>query len=451
MLDFLSNRITKAIDKAAKKNTLNEENIQITLREIRLALLEADVNLKVAKLFIKNVKTELLGITITPGLDVKHQIIKVVDQELTKLLGTKNQSLNLSIKPSTIMMVGLQGTGKTTTVSKLVYRLRKHNKLTKILAVACDIYRPAAIAQLKQLGSQNQFDVFSMPDSSVVEIAQAALSKAKNEFYDAVIFDTAGRLHIDENLMDELVDLKKTVKPKEILLVVSAMSGQDIINVAQVFHDKLTLTGSIITQLDSDARGGAALSLRQLLNLPIKFIGTGENVKDFDLFHPERMAQRILGMGDALTLIEKASEFIDEKSAKKSINKIVSGKFNMNDLLQNLRQIKKMGKIGGLLKLIPGMPKMSNEQKDKAQETLFLAEIIISSMTFKERANPKLLKQPRRKQRIIKGSGRNAQEFNKLLRQYEQMKKQMDKMKNMFKGNKGGGFNPANLSSLMGG
>ncbi len=450
MLDFFSNRITNAINKAAKKNSLTPENIQLTLREIRLALLEADVNLKVVKLFVNNVKTALVGIQITPGLDVKHQIIKIVDHQLTSLLGTKQQNLNLSIKPSTIMLVGLQGTGKTTTVAKLIVHLRKKHNYTKILAVACDVYRPAAIEQLIQLGQQNQFEVFSISQSTPQTIAQAAFEKAKNEQFDAVIFDTAGRLHLDETLMAELVDLKRIIKPKEILIVVSAMSGQDIINVATSFDQQLKLTGSIITQLDSDARAGAALSIRQLLDIPIKFIGTGEHVKDFDVFHPDRMARRILGMGDALSLIEKASEVIDEKAAKKSMNKFISGKFNMNDLLQNLSQIKKMGKLGGLLKMIPGMPKLSNEQKDRAQRTLFLAEVIISSMTMAERINPKLLKQPKRKARIIKGSGRSAQEFNALLRQYDQMKKQMDKMKSMFgKGAKGGNFQMPDFGNML--
>ncbi len=451
MLDFFSNRITNAINKAAKKNSLTAENIQLTIREIRLALLEADVNLKVVKLFVANIKAALVGIQITPGLDVKHQIIKIVDHELTKLLGTKQQNLNLSIKPSTIMLVGLQGTGKTTTVAKIVKHLQKHKKLPKILAVACDIYRPAAIDQLVQLGKQNQFEVFSMPNAKPEEIAQAAFEKAKNEQFDAVIFDTAGRLHLDDNLMNELVNLKKIIKPKEILMVINAMSGQDIINVASSFNERLALTGLIITQLDSDARAGAALSIRQLLNIPIKFIGTGEHVKDFDVFHPDRMARRILGMGDALSLIEKASEVIDEKAAKKSMNKMISGNFNMNDLLQNLSQIKKMGKLGGLLKMIPGMPKLSSEQKDRAQKTLFLAEVIISSMTLQERSNPKLLKQPKRKQRILKGSGRSAQEFNALLRQYDQMKKQMEKMKSMFgaKNGKSNSFKMPDFSNLM--
>ncbi len=451
MLDFFSNRITNAINKAAKKNALTPENIQLTLREIRLALLEADVNLKVVKLFIANVKTSLVGIQVTPGLDVKHQIIKIVNQELMALLGTKQQSLNLSIKPSTIMLVGLQGTGKTTTVAKIVKYLTKQKKLTKIMAVACDVYRPAAIDQLVELGKQHQFEVFTLANAKPEAIALAAFQKAKTEQFDAVIFDTAGRLHLDDSLMGELVRLKKIIKPKEVLMVINAMSGQDIINVASTFNQYLDLSGLIITQLDSDARAGAALSIRQLLNIPIKFIGTGEHVKDLDVFHPDRMARRILGMGDALSLIEKASEVIDEKAAKKSLNKIISGNFNMNDLLQNLSQIKKMGKLGSILKMIPGMPKLSSEQKDRAQKTLFLAEILISSMTLKERSNPKLLKQPKRKQRILKGSGRSAQEYNALLRQYEQMKKQMEKMKSMFgnQSSKSGNFKMPDFGNFM--
>lgn len=342
------------------------------------------------------------------------------------------------------MMCGLQGSGKTTSTAKLAYYLRKKKYINKPLVVAADIYRPAAVDQLVTLAKSIQVDYYEEGVSvSVDRIVENALVKAKENENDLIIIDTAGRLAIDEPLMDELLRVKKIAKPDEILFVADALSGQDIINVAQAFNDKLKLNGTVINKLDSDARGGAALSLRYILNLPIRFIGTGEKVSNLDLFHPDRMADRILGMGDVLSLIEKAQDVIDEDKATKMIYKMFSGEFTLDDLLEQIQQVKNLGKFSKILQMLPGnlSSKINEEQLDKAEEKIYYFQILMSSMTKKERQNPKLLRQASRKERILRGSGRTAQEFNKLLADYDAMVKRMSEMGKKMKSS-GGGFDP---------
>ncbi|MBR2055840.1 MAG: signal recognition particle protein, partial [Mycoplasmataceae bacterium] len=393
MFDFIGSRMQKAIAKANKKTQLKEEDILEITRDIRLALLEADVNLKVVKDFIDSVKKSIIGQDVIKQLNPGQQMVKVVKEELVKILGNKAKEIKINNKPYFIMMTGLQGGGKTTTVAKLAYYFRKKQNLEKILLVAADVYRPAAVDQLVSLAKQIGMDYFKIDNSQDVnDIVKKAYEKAYQEKYDLVIIDTAGRLSIDEKLMDELVQVKSIIKPNEIIFVADALSGQDIINVATTFHEKLKLTGSIITKLDSDARGGAALSIRYLLDIPILFIGTGEKVSNIDLFYPDRMADRILGMGDVLSLIEKAEEVIDERKSKKMLNKLMKGEFDLDDLLDNLRQVKKLGSIRKILKFLPGNLKIDETKAEKADEKLKLFEILISSMTLEERKDPRLLK-----------------------------------------------------------
>lgn len=442
MFDFIGSRMQKAISKATKKTQLKEEDILEITRDIRLALLEADVNLKIVKEFISSVKEKALNEELTKQLNPGQQMVKIVKEELVRILGTNVKELKINKKPYVIMMTGLQGGGKTTSVAKLAYYFRKKHNLEKILLVAADIYRPAAIQQLVSLAKQINIDYFEKGITNVFEIVQEAMNKAHKEKYDLVIIDTAGRLSIDEKLMDELVEVKKISKPNEIFFVADALSGQDIINVATTFNEKLNLTGSIITKLDSDARGGAALSIRYLLNIPIVFIGTGEKISNLDLFYPERMADRILGMGDVLSLIEKAEEVIDEKKSKKMIKKMIQGNFDLDDLLDNLRQVKKLGSIKKIMNFLPGNFKIDQEQADKADEKLKLFEILISSMTIEERKDPKLLKNSSRKNRIIKGSGRSVKEYNMLVNEFELMRK---RLKDFSTKAKGGQFDPSNF------
>ncbi len=443
MFDFIGSRMQKAIAKATKKTQLKEEDILEITRDIRLALLEADVNLKVVKDFISAVKEKTLTQEVMKQLNPGQQMVKIVKEELTQILGNKVREFQINKKPYVIMMTGLQGGGKTTTVAKLAAYLRKKQNLEKILVVAADVYRPAAIQQLVSLAKQIGVDYYEKGDSKDVDtIVKEALDKAHKEKYDLVIVDTAGRLSIDEKLMDELVRVKSIIKPNDIFFIADALSGQDIINVATTFNDKLKLTGSIITKLDSDARGGAALSIRYLLNIPIVFIGTGEKVSNIDLFYPDRMAERILGMGDVLSLIEKAEEVIDEKKSKKMINKMIQGNFDLDDLLDNLRQVKKLGSIQKILKFLPGNLKIDADRAEKADEKLKLFEILISSMTMQERKDPKLLKNASRKERILKGSGRSVQEYNLLVNEFEQMRK---RMKDFSSKVKGGEFDPSNF------
>lgn len=449
MLDFLGNRLQKSMSKMKAKTTLSEADILEVTREIKMALLEADVNLMVVKDFIKAVKAKSIGSDIIGKLNPSQQMIKIVKDELVNVLGGKAKDVELKGEKPVVMMVGLQGSGKTTSTAKLVKYFMKKKGVTKPLMIAADVYRPAAIDQLITLGKQLQIDVYSEgTDQNPRDIVTNGIKKFKTEGYDMVIIDTAGRLSIDEKLMEELVDIKKIASPHEILFVADALSGQDIINVAQSFNDKLKLTGSIITKLDSDARGGAALSIRKLLNLPIKFIGTGEKITALDLFHPDRMADRILGMGDVLSLIEKAEEVIDEKKSKKMMGRMISGHFDLDDLMEQLSQMKKLGKMSKVLKMIPGLAgKVSAEQVDQYEVKMRKYEILISSMTNEERKNPKLLKMSTRKNRIIKGSGRTNQEFNLLIADFERMSKQM---KTMAKAMKDGTFNPGMMNGMGG-
>ncbi|CAM9116239.1 signal recognition particle protein [Mycoplasma marinum] len=448
MLNILGNRLQKSMKKMQAKTSLKEEDILEVTREIRLALLEADVNLMVVKQFIKSVKAKALSETVLAQLNPGQNVVKIVKDELINILGGTTKEIKFKSKPTIIMMVGLQGSGKTTTTGKLVNHFRKKQEIKNPLLVAADVYRPAAVEQLKTLASQLDVSIFEKGvESKPQEIVADALEYAKENDNDLIIIDTAGRLSIDEELMTELVDIKKIAKPQEIFYVADALSGQDIINVASTFNERLDLTGSIITKLDSDARGGAALSITKMLNVPIVFIGTSEKMSGLDKFHPDRMAERILGMGDVLSLIEKAQDVIDEDKTTRMANRMANGHFDLDDLMEQLQQMKKLGKLGAILKMIPGAADISKEKIAAADEKSKLYEILISSMTKKERKNPKLLKNGKRKQRIIAGSGRSAQEYNSLVNEFERMAKQM---KQMAKQMKNGQFNPAMMRGMGG-
>ncbi|MDW2829490.1 signal recognition particle protein [Mesomycoplasma ovipneumoniae] len=425
MLDFLTNRIQSSLKKIQKSVTINEQDLAEIIREIRLALLEADVNLLVVKNFIAQVKNQVLTNGLTSKLNPQQEFLKILHQNLVSVLGVSAKPINFSKKPTTIMLVGLQGSGKTTTTAKLAVYARQKNFSKKILLVACDTYRPAAIDQLKQLGKQVSIDVFYI-EKTPVEIAKDALIYGRNNNYDLVIFDTAGRLSINSELMTELADIKKAVKPDQILFVLDALSGQDIINVAETFHKEINLTGSIITKLDSNARAGAALSITHLLKIPILFIGSGEKISALELFHPNRIADRILGMGDVMSLLEQAEENIDKQTVKKLSHRMFSGQFNLDDLLNSLAQIQKIGKFSKIIKMIPGLSgKINASQIDDVEQKMKLYKILISSMTLEERKKPKLLKNPSRRNRIIRGSGRTGAEFNRLISEFESMSKKM--------------------------
>ncbi len=428
MFESLGDRLQNAIHKIKGYGKITEDNISDMMREIRLALLEADVNYKVVKEFTNTVKEKALGEEVASSINPGDLFVKIVKDELTELLGGESAPLNMNGNPAILMLVGLQGSGKTTTIGKLANFLRKkHSK--KPLLVACDVYRPAAIDQLKQLGKQLNIEVYEEGKKDPVEIANNAINYAKENKYDYVLIDTAGRLHVDEELMDELDNIKNKVNPQEILLVIDSMMGQDAINVITGFNDKLPLTGVILTKLDGDTRGGVALSVRHLTNVPIKFIGVSEKLDGLDSFDPERMAGRILGMGDIVSLVEKATESIDEKEAEKTAKKMMQGKFDLEDFLSTMKQMKKLGPLENLIKLIPGAKKMglNNIQIDPKQ--MAHVEAIVLSMTPKERRNPDIIKASR-KTRIAKGSGTSVQEVNKLLQQFDQMKKMMKQVSN---------------------
>jgi signal recognition particle subunit SRP54 len=435
----LSERLQNVMNKIRGKWKVTEDDVKEMMREVRLALLEADVNFKVVKDFVKRVSERAVGQEVLKSLTPGQQVIKVVKEELTELMGGEQSKIAVASRPPTvIMMVGLQGAGKTTTTGKLANLLRKrYNR--KPLLVAADIYRPAAIKQLETLGKQLNMPVFSLGDQvSPVEIAKQALEKAKQEHYDYVLIDTAGRLHIDEALMDELKQMKEVAKPDEIFLVVDAMTGQDAVNVAQSFHEQLGITGVILTKLDGDTRGGAALSIRAVTNTPIKFVGMGEKLDALEPFHPERMASRILGMGDVLTLIEKAQAAVDEEKAKELEQKMRTATFTLDDFLEQLGQVRKLGPLDEILKMLPGANKikgLNNIQIDEKQ--ISRVEAIIRSMTKEEKTHPEIINGSRKK-RIAKGSGTSVQEVNRLLKQFDEMKKMMKMMTNIPKGKKKG-------------
>ncbi len=438
----LADRLQQTLQKVRGKGKVTEADVKVMMREVRLALLEADVNFKVVKQFIAKVKERAIGQEVLESLTPGQQVVKVVNEELTELMGGEQSKIAVANKPPTvIMMVGLQGAGKTTTTGKLANHLRKKNN-RKPLLVAADVYRPAAINQLQTLGKQLSMPVFDLgTDVSPVEIAKQGIEKAKEEHHDYVIIDTAGRLHIDEGLMDELSQIKEIAKPDEILLVVDAMTGQDAVNVAQSFHDQLGLSGVVLTKLDGDTRGGAALSIKSVTNTPIKFIGMGEKLDALEPFHPERMASRILGMGDVLSLIEKAQTNVDEKKAKELEEKMRTMSFTFEDFLDQLTQVRSMGPLDELLGMLPGSGQMKQLKNVKVDEKqLNHVEAIIKSMTKAEKVQPEIINASRKK-RIAKGSGRTVQEVNRLLKQFEDMKKMMKQMSNMQqKGKKKGGM-----------
>ena len=428
MFENLGERLQNAIHKIKGYGKITEDNISDMMREIRLALLEADVNYKVVKEFTNTVKEKALGEEVASSINPGDLFVKIVKDELTELLGGESAPLNIKGNPATLMLVGLQGSGKTTTIGKLANFLRKkHSK--KPLLVACDVYRPAAIDQLKQLGKQLGIEVYDEGKNDPVKIALNGIKHAKDNGYDYVLIDTAGRLHIDEELMDELDNIKNEVNPDEILLVIDSMMGQDAINVITGFNDKLPLTGVILTKLDGDTRGGVALSVRHLTNVPIKFMGTSEKLDGLEMFDPERMAGRILGMGDIISLVEKATEVIDEKEAEKTAKRMQQGKFDLEDFLSTMKQVKKLGPLEKLIKMIPGAQKMGLTNIEIDPKQLAHIEAIVLSMTPKERRNPEIIKASR-KTRIAAGSGRSVQEVNRLLQQFDQMKKMMKQMTN---------------------
>lgn len=435
----LADRLQSTIQKLRGKGAVTEADVKEMMREVRLALLEADVNFKVVKDFVKRVSERAVGQEVLKSLTPAQQVVKVVQEELTALMGGEQSKIAAATRPPTvIMMVGLQGAGKTTTTGKLANLLRKKYNRNPLL-VAADIYRPAAIKQLETLGKQLNMSVFSLGDQvSPVEIAKQAITHAKEQHHDYVLIDTAGRLHVDENLMEELQQIKELTNPHEIFLVVDAMTGQDAVNVAESFNNQLGLTGVVLTKLDGDTRGGAALSIRSVTNTPIKFVGLGEKLDALEPFHPERMASRILGMGDVLTLIEKAQASVDEEKAKELEQKLRTLSFTFDDFLEQLSQVRSMGPLDELLGMLPGANKikgLKNLQVDEKQ--INHVEAIIRSMTKEEKLNPEIINGSRKK-RIAKGSGRPVQEVNRLLKQFEDMKKMMKQMTNMTKGKKKG-------------
>ncbi len=427
----LSDRLQNAMGSVTKKGKITEADLKQMMREVRLALLEADVNFKVVKDFVRKVNERALGSNVLEALSPAQQVVKIVNEELTELMGGEQAPFQFSPKPPTVvMMVGLQGAGKTTTAGKLASFLAKHENKRPLL-VAADVYRPAAIDQLQTLGKQLNYPVFSLgTDVNPVEIAKQAIERATIEGRDLVIIDTAGRLHIDEALMEELQNIKAIANPNEILLVVDAMTGQDAVNVAETFNERLDITGVILTKLDGDTRGGAALSIRSVTGKPIKFSGRGEKLEDFEIFYPERMASRILGMGDIMTLIEKAQQDFDEAKAQEMADKIKANTFDFNDFIDQLDQVNKMGPLEDILKMIPGLNKIPglNDLKVDPKDTARMKAIVLS-MTPAERENPDILSQARRK-RIAAGSARPLAEVNRLIKQFNESKKMMNQMSN---------------------
>lgn len=428
MFEYMGDRLSNAIKNIKGMGRITEENIGDAMREIRMALLEADVNYEVVKEFIKNVKEKALGLEVEKTLKPEELFIKLVKDELVSLLGGDYVALETSKNPTIIMMVGLQGSGKTTTSGKIANLVRKKNKKNPLL-VACDVYRPAAIDQLCEIGASLNIPVFERGKAKPLDIVKEALVYAKENKHDFIIIDTAGRLHIDEELMDELVSIEEEVKPNEVLLVIDAMMGQDAINVIKGFNDKLGLTGAILTKMDGNTKGGVALSVRHLTNVPIKFIGDSEKLDGLSEFYPERMAERILDMGDILSIAEKVEGIVSEEEATNLAKKMKRGDYTLEDFLTNLKQIKKLGPLENILKMLPGARKMGIGDINIDPKDMAHVEAIILSMTPYERSHPEVLKNSR-KQRISKGCGRSVEEINRLLKQFEQMKMMMKQVSN---------------------
>ena len=426
--EALTDKLSAIFKKLRGQSRLSESNMDEMLKQIRVALLEADVNFKVVKEFINEVKEKAIGQDVLKKLNPSQMITKIVHDELETLLGGGETEIQYQKnRPTVIMLVGLQGSGKTTTAGKLAYLMK--NKLNKkVLLAACDVYRPAAIDQLEQLAKSVCVPVINEGvNVDPVEIAKHAKTKAFNDHFDVLIIDTAGRITLDDKLMEELTNIKAAVEPDEVLLLVDAMSGQDAVNVANSFNERPGLTGVIMSKLDGDARGGAALSIRHMTGVPIKLAGVGEKITDLDIFHPDRMADRILGMGDVMTLVEKAEEQIDKEEAEKAAKKLMKGKFDLDDMLAQMKQIQKLGSLGGILKLIPGMPKITPEQQAAAEKEMRNFEVIINSMTFEERHTPEIINYSRRI-RIAKGCGKQVSDVNRVLKKYDQMKEMMKRM-----------------------
>lgn len=426
--ESLTDKFSAIFKKIRGQSRLTEKNMDDMLKEVRIALLEADVNFKVVKEFTENIKQKAIGEQVYLKLNPSQMVVKIVHDELESLLGSGESEIKYQRnKPTVIMLVGLQGSGKTTSAGKLGYLMK--NKLNKkILFAACDVYRPAAIDQLSQIANQLNIDIYQKGTNyNPVDIAKEAKNKAFNEHYDVLIVDTAGRLQIDEPLMEELNKMQSSIEPDEILLLVDAMSGQDAINVAKTFNQKLKLSGIIMSKLDGDARGGAALSIKHLTGIPIKFSGIGEKLTDLDIFHPDRMADRILGMGDVMSLVEKVQTEIDEKEARKAASKMMNGSFTLVDMLEQLKQVKKLGSLGGLMKMIPGMPNISEEQQQAAEREMKTFEAIMNSMTEEEKLHPEILKNSR-KVRIAKGCGKTNADINRMLKKFEQSKEMMKRL-----------------------
>lgn len=444
MFDSLSDKLQNVMKKLKGQTRISEKELKEMLREIKLALLEADVNYKVVKDFVASIETKALGEDVMKSLTPGQQVVKIVRDELTELLGDTNSGLNFSSNPPTvIMLVGLQGSGKTTLCGKLSNYLRKQGK--KPLMVACDVYRPAAIKQLETLGKSLNVDVYSEPDNKdVVEIAKNGIKTAISKLCNVVLVDTAGRLQIDETLMEELVDLKKAIRPHEIMLVIDSMVGQEAVNVAQTFNDKLGIDSVTMSKLDSDSRGGAALSVKSITKKPIKFASVGEKLSDLEPFYPDRIASRILGMGDVLSIIDKAEEAYEEEEAIELEKKIRKNEFTLDDYLDQMKKIRKMGSFKQLLAMIPGIPKEIKDV-DIDEKQLLRIDAIITSMTKEERRNPKILNASRR-QRIAKGSGNKVQDINRFIEQFTEMQKMM---KNMMNGNGKYPKLPGNMNNLF--
>ncbi|GAB4217656.1 MAG: signal recognition particle protein [Synechococcales cyanobacterium] len=434
MFDALADKLEATWKKLRGQDKISETNITEALRDVRRALLEADVNLQVVKRFVEEVREKALGAEVIAGVSPDQQFIKIVHAELVAIMGEANVPLNRADNdPTIILMAGLQGSGKTTTTAKLALFLRKQQR--NPLLVAADIYRPAAIDQLKTLGTQIGIPVFELGKTNPIEIARQGIAAAKAGSHDTVIIDTAGRLQIDQTMMEELKQIKATIQPHEILLVVDAMTGQEAANLTQSFHDAVGITGAVLTKLDGDTRGGAALSIRHVSGQPIKFIGVGEKVEALDPFYPDRMASRILGMGDILSLVEKAQEEIDMADAAAMTEKMMSAQFDFDDFLKQMRMIKRLGSLGGIMKLIPGMNKLSDDQLQKGQDQLKNCESMINSMTRDERRNPELIaRSTSRKRRIAQGSGHKLEDVTKLVSDFQRMRDMMKQMSQGFPG-----------------